>query len=105
MNWKIDFLKCLPSVGGVSNYVVECGWRVSASLNGHTSGEYGVCAFPPPESVEREFVDYTELTESQVLGWCWDGGVNKAEIEARVLAKIDELANPTILIPPLPWVA
>jgi hypothetical protein len=43
------------------------------------------------------------LTEAQVLGWCWDNGVDKASVEASVEKQIVEQANAPVVALPLPW--
>jgi hypothetical protein len=44
------------------------------------------------------------LTQDQVLGWIWAGGVDKANTEAAVNLQIANLINPPVVQPPLPWV-
>ena len=42
-----------------------------------------------------DFVPYADLTEEMVLGWCFDGDVDKDAIEASLTANIEEQKNPT----------
>jgi hypothetical protein len=51
------------------------------------------------------FVPYADLTQDQVLGWCWANGVDKAATEAAVAQNIENQINPPIVTPPLPWAA
>ena len=49
------------------------------------------------------FTPYDQLTQEQVLGWCWANGVDKDATEAVVQEAIDSQINPTVIQPPLPW--
>ena len=51
------------------------------------------------------FTPYANLTQEQVLGWCWAGGVDKAAIESGIQTQIDGQINPPVVQPPLPWAA
>jgi len=51
------------------------------------------------------FTPYADLTQAQVLGWVWANGVDKDATEASVQAQIDSQINPTVIQPPLPWIA
>jgi hypothetical protein len=65
---------------------------------------YSTCSFPLPAE-GGAFTPYADLTQDQVLGWCWANGVNKDATEAAVQAQIDNQINPPTIQPPLPWVA
>lgn len=106
MKWTIDFLKCLPKVGSATLYVVECGWRCTTEQGQHSTGAYGVCSFAAPaDGPAGSYTPYDDLTEAQVLGWVWQSGVDKAEVEANVARQLDALLNPAQVIPQLPWSA
>jgi hypothetical protein len=62
---------------------------------------YSTCSFPAPEGT---FIPYDQLTQDQVLGWCWANGVDKDATEASIQSQIDGQINPTVIQPPLPWV-
>jgi hypothetical protein len=49
------------------------------------------------------FIPYQDLTLDIVLGWIWANGVDKAATEAAVQTQIDNLINPPVITPPLPW--
>ena len=49
------------------------------------------------------YVPYADLTEQQVLTWCFDGGVDKTGIEANLASQIAYQANPPAVELPLPW--
>lgn len=108
MNWVIEYMNCIPTDGSLTDVVVTAGWRCNGA---ETSGDpavqyastvYGTASFPMPE--EGQFTPYADLTQAQVLGWCWANGVNQAATEASVQTQIDNQINPPIVTPPLPWV-
>jgi len=76
-------------------------WR----CNG-VDGEYAGTAYGT-QSVTYEagapFTPYADLTQDQVLGWIWAGGVDKDATELAVDKQIQELIAPTVQTPPLPW--
>lgn len=51
------------------------------------------------------FTPYDQLTQDQVLGWCWANGVDKDAVEAQVSSQLEEMLNPPVVAPPLPWAA
>jgi len=107
ITWVIEYMNCIPTDGDLTDVVVTAGWRcngVEASGDPaveYTSTVYGTASFPMPE--EGQFTPYADLTEEQVLGWCWANGVDQTATEASVQATIDNEINPPIIQPPLPW--
>lgn len=107
ITWVIEYMNCKPTEGSLTDVVVTAGWRcngVEASgdpVIDYTSTVYGTCSFPMPQG--DSFTPYADLTEEQVLGWCWANGVDQTATEASVQAQIDAQINPPIVTPPLPW--
>jgi hypothetical protein len=96
--WTISTLERELSDGGV----IVAHWRATDS---ETVGEgddavtysatnYGTCGFTYDAS-SPDFTPYADLTESQVLGWCWNDGVDKDATEASLAANINDQKNPT----------
>jgi hypothetical protein len=56
-----------------------------------------------PATAPENFTPYDQLTQDQVLGWCFSNGVDQSAIEANVSAQINDQINPPIIAPPLPW--
>ena len=99
--WTISTLESNTADGGV----IVAHWRVTDS---ETVGEetyyasaYSTCSFTPDASAD-DFVPYADLTESMVLGWCWDNGVDKDAVEASLTANIAEQKNP-VTEDGVPW--
>ena len=100
MNWKIEGMMVKPVEGSLTDVVVTAYWRCVASDQGKSTDAYGSASFPAPGS---PFTPYGDLTEAQVLGWVWDSGVDKAEVEANLTRQLDALVNPPVVMQPLPW--
>ena len=102
--WTIEWMQCKPVEGSYTDVVVTAGWRCNgaqtANAVDYTATNYGTVSFPMPEG---SFTPYDQLTQDQVLGWCWANGVDKTATEDSVQAAIDNQINPPIVQPPLPW--
>lgn len=101
ITWVIEWMKAVPVEGPYQDVVITAGWRCNG-VNGNFFGtSYGSATFPGPGN---PFTPYDQLTEQQVLDWCWtDGGVDKAEIEEIVTKQIQNQINPPVVQLPLPW--
>ena len=94
--WTISTMEHNVSDGGV----IVAHWRVTDSEtvgdDTFSASAYGTASFTPDAS-SPDFTPYADLTESQVLGWCWseEGGVDKDAVEASLAANIAEQKNPT----------
>ena len=100
--WIIERLLVKPTEGSITNVVITADWRCNGSQDQYSGTCYGSCSFQPPSG---GFTPYEDLTEAQVLGWCYANGVDKTAIEANVTQQINDQINPPVIAPPLPWVA
>lgn len=100
-NWKIEVLQCNPTDGTNTNVVVQASWRCEGISSGHITSVYGTVNF---EGAGDPFIPYENLTQEQVLQWCWDNGVNKIAIETHVAGELNKLINPPVIQKALPWV-
>ena len=100
INWIIERLLVKPVEGTHTDVVITADWRCNGSQDQYSGTCYGSCSFQPPTD---SFTPYEDLTEQQVLGWCYANGVNQTAIEANVSAQINDQINPPIIAPPLPW--
>jgi hypothetical protein len=101
LSWIIERLLVKPAEGDKTNVVITADWRCNGT-NGTYSGTcYGSASFAAPSG---DFTPYPDLTQEQVLGWCYANGVNKTAIEANVTAQIQNQINPPVIALPLPWV-
>lgn len=108
ITWIIEWMQCVPQEGQLTDVVITAGWRCNgaqiANSVDYAATSYGTASFPQPTE-GGQFTPYADLTQDQVLGWCWANGVDKTAVEATVQAQIDSQINPTVIQPPLPWVA
>ena len=107
--WLIERLLVKPTEGSNTDVVITADWRCNGTeITGSGDTEktysgtcYGSCSFQPPSG---SFTPYEDLTQEQVLQWCYENGVDKTAIEANVTLQIENQINPPVVSLPLPWV-
>jgi len=99
--WIIERLLVKPTEGSLTDVVITADWRCNGTDETYSGTCYGSCSFQPPSG---EFTPYEDLTQAQVLGWCYANGVDQAAIEANVSLQIENQINPPVVTLPLPWV-
>jgi hypothetical protein len=110
--WVIEWMQCKPTEGTLTDVVVTAGWRcngVQVEGSGDTAKTYNAtiystCSFPQPEE-GGQFTPFAQLTEAQVLGWCYANGLDQTATESAIQSQIDNQINPPIIQPALPWSA
>ena len=100
-NWVISQLNCVPQTAEGADYVVTAHWNLSGTDGTYSGSVYSTCSFPVVQG--ESFTPYADLTQDQVLGWCWANGVDKDSAEAAVAQQIENQINPPNVSPPLPW--
>jgi hypothetical protein len=100
LSWIIERLLVKPTEGSNPNVVITADWRCNGTQDQYSGTCYGSCSFAPPSG---SFTPYPDLTQDQVLNWCFSNGVDKTSIEANVTQQINDQINPPIIAPPLPW--
>jgi len=100
LSWIIERLLVKPTEGTLTDVVITADWRCNGSQDSYSGTCYGSCSFAPPTDA---FTPYDQLTEQQVLDWCFANGVDKTAIEANVTAQIQNQINPPVVVLPLPW--
>jgi hypothetical protein len=98
--WIIERLLVKPTEGSLTDVVITADWRCNGTDETYSGTCYGSCSFQPPSG---EFTPYEDLTQEQVLGWCFSNGVDQTAIEANVTAQIENQINPPVVTLPLPW--
>ena len=101
ISWLIERLLVKPTEGTYTDVVITADWRCNGSQENYSGTCYGSCSFAPPTG---SFTPYPDLTQEQVLSWCFANGVDKTAIEANVTAQIQNQINPPVVSLPLPWV-
>lgn len=105
ITWVIEWMQCKPVEGPYQDVVITAGWRcngVDDTEPKYTGTVYGSAGFTAPGN---PFTPYPDLTEQQVLDWCYASGVDKAGCEANVEQQIQNQINPPVVQLPLPWVS
>jgi hypothetical protein len=100
LSWIIERLLVKPTEGTLTDVVITADWRCNGSQESFSGTCYGSTSFAPPSG---SFTPFPDLTQDQVLGWCFANGVDQAAIEANVTQQIENQINPPIIAPPLPW--
>ena len=99
--WLIERLLVKPTEGSLTDVVITADWRCNGTDETYSGTCYGSCSFAPPSG---SFTPYDDLTQDQVLQWCYENGVDKTAIEANVTLQIENQINPPVVTLPLPWV-
>ena len=99
--WLIEQMWVKPQADGQTDVVVTAAWRCNGTDGTYNGTVYGTTSFTLEQG--GSFTPYDQLTEAEVLGWCYENGVDKTAIEASVAKQIEDLINPPITTPPLPW--
>ena len=97
--WSITSMDCSTTETNPDTVIV-CHWTCSGTDGTYSSSVYSTCSVPLTAGT---FTPYSQLTQSQVLGWIWSDGVDKDVTEAAVGQQIANQVNPPVVTPPLPW--
>ncbi len=100
--WVISTLErdLLPE--DMNGAVIVAHWQCNASQTQGSGDDavtfyassYSTSGFTPDPSAS-DYIPYADLTEADVLGWVWAGGVDKDAIQASLQANIDGQITPT----------
>ena len=101
INWIIERLLVKPTEGSLTDVVITADWRCNGTDGTYSGTCYGSASFAPPSG--SGYTPYEDLTQDQVLSWCFANGVDQSAIEANVTAQINDQINPPVIAPPLPW--
>ena len=95
--WTIATCEHDIATGGIT----VAHWRCSASEGTVSASSYGTCGFTPDASSEG-FKPYDEVTEAEVLAWCWANGVDKDATENNLASKVGVIKKP-VTATGTPW--
>jgi hypothetical protein len=101
--WTVTAMDCYPQEGGNTDVVFTVHWTCSGTDGTYSSSVYSTCGVT--YTAGSPFTPYASLTQDQVLGWIWAGGVDKTATEAAVAQQIANQVNPPVVTPALPWAA
>lgn len=101
--WNIDWMQVSTQpIEGLDEVVLTAGWRINGTDNEYSASAYNSVSFPQPD-VGGQFTPYADLTKEQVLDWVWANGVDKDAAESSIIQQLEQLKNPPVVQPPLPW--
>lgn len=92
--WSINQCDRLTADG----FITTAYWTVSAVDGAYTAGAYGSCGF----AAATPAIPYADVTEQEVLDWCWANGVDKDATEAALAEQI-ELQKHPVQEAGVPW--
>ncbi len=71
INWIIESLLVRKVEGSNTDVVITADWRCNGTDGTYSGTCYGSASFAPPTG---SFTPYDQLTQDQVLGWCFANG-------------------------------
>ena len=98
--WIIEQMQCAVQQDGESDVVITAHWRWNGVFADTYGTVYGSCGFT---YTGGDFTPYDQLTQDQVLGWCWSSGVDKDATQLAVEQQIQQQIAPAIQTLPNPW--
>jgi hypothetical protein len=101
INWSISAMNCSTTEQNPDTVIVV-HWQCNGTDGTYNASVYSTCSVPSPTG---SFTPYNQLTQSQVLDWCYANGVDKTATEAAVEAQLQAQINPPVVTPALPWSA
>tara|TARA_R110000868_G_scaffold52575_1_gene165898 strand:+ start:1678 stop:1998 length:321 start_codon:yes stop_codon:yes gene_type:complete len=98
--WTVTAMNCYPQKDDNTNVVFTVHWTCAGTDGTYSNSVYNTCNIPLAQGT---FTPYADLTQEQVLGWCWANDVNKDATEEAVGTQLANLANPPVVTQSLPW--
>ena len=99
ITWTITAMDCSTTETNPDT-VITAHWTCAGTDGTYNASIYSTCSVPSPTG---SFTPYADLTQSQVLDWCYANGVDKTATEAAVEAQLQAQINPPVVTPALPW--
>lgn len=79
-------------------FITTAHWTATAVDGDNTASIYATCSWQPGTPT----IPYAQVTQQNVLNWCWESGVDKAATEAALADMIAAQKNP-VNASGLPW--
>jgi hypothetical protein len=93
-NWTISTTNYDVATG----FITTGHWQCNATDGDYTASIYSTCSWADGSPT----IPYCDVTESEVLQWCWDSGVDKDATEAALAQNIADQKNP-VTASGTPW--
>jgi hypothetical protein len=94
--WKITQCDRLTS----DDFITTAHWTCTAVDGEHSASIYSTCSW----AAGTPTIPYADVTEAEVLQWCWTSGVDKDATEAALAQNIALQKNP-VTATGTPWSA
>jgi hypothetical protein len=94
ITWTITQCDRLTS----DDFITTAHWTAAAVDGEYSASIYSTCSWTPGIPT----IPYTDVTEAEVLEWCWASGVDKDATEAALAAQIELQKNP-VTATGVPW--
>jgi len=94
INWQVTKTDYLVSDG----FIQTAHWTASAVDGDYTASIYSTCSWADGSPT----IPYSDVTETEVLAWVWDSGVDKDATEAALAQNIELQKNP-VTATGTPW--
>ena len=88
ITWKITQCDRLTS----DDFITTAHWTATAVDGDYTASIYATCSWQPGTPT----IPYAQVTEQEVLEWCYASGVDKEATEAALAENIALQKNPVI---------
>lgn len=92
--WKITQCDRLTS----DDFITTAHWTCTAVDGEYSASIYSTCSW----AAGTPTIPYADVTEAEVLQWCWSSGVDKDATEAALAAQIELQKNP-VTATGTPW--
>jgi hypothetical protein len=94
ITWKITQTDYVIATG----FITIANWTATAVDGEYAAATYGQCTFAGADPA----IPYDQVTEQEVLDWCWATGVDKDAVEANLAVQILAQQNPVTAVG-VPW--
>lgn len=101
--WIIYRLECYPEYESILDVVFTIYWRRQATNGTYTADIYGDQTIQ--FNSKAPFTPYADLTEAEIIGWL-ENALGPETLTAQIITldkQLENLINPPIISPPLPW--
>ena len=82
------------------DFITTAHWTATAVDGEYSASIYSTCSWQPGTPT----IPYADVTQQEVLGWCWSSGVDKDATEAALAQNIELQKNPVVATG-TPWSA
>jgi hypothetical protein len=83
-----------------NGFITTAHWTATATDGEYSASIYSTCSWADGSPT----IPYSDVTEAEVLQWCWDSGVSKEATEAALAQNIELQKNP-VTATGTPWSA